>query len=73
MGWLLGRLRTRGMNRGVLGGNRRWLTIWAVVMTGQLLHRLLKARPAVVKYELKPGETITVTDLGVAENEMTSR
>ena len=70
MGRLIGLLRTRGMNRGVLGGNRRWLTIWAVVMTGQLMHRLLKARPAVVKYELKPGETITVTDLGVPEAQL---
>ena len=70
MGRLIGLLRSRGMNRGVLGGNRRWLTIWAVVMTGQLMHRLLKTRPAVVKYELKPGETITVTDLGVAQTDL---
>jgi hypothetical protein len=58
MGWLVGLLRNRGMRHG------------AVVMSGQLLHRLFKAKPVVATYELKPGETITVSDLGVAEAEL---
>ena len=70
MGWLVGLLKSRGLRNGVIGGNRRWLTIWAVVMTGQIVHRVFKTRPAVVKYELKPGETITVTDLGVSEKDL---
>ena len=70
IGRLAGLLRSRGMRRGVIGGNRRWLTIWAVIATGQLAHKLFKAKPVVAKYQLKPGETITVTDLGVAEGEL---
>jgi hypothetical protein len=67
MGALTGILRRTGMRKGVLGGNRRWLTIWAVVATGQLLRRLLKQKPVIERFELKPGQTITVTDLGVDE------
>ena len=70
MGWLVGLLRSRGLRNGVVGGNRRWLTIWAVVVTGQLVHRLFKAKPVVQKYELKPGESVVVTDLGVSEAEL---
>jgi hypothetical protein len=65
---LIGRLadvlRRRGMRQGVIGGNRRWLGIWAVVVSAQLLHRVFKAKPTVVRYELKAGDTIVVTDLG---------
>jgi hypothetical protein len=70
MGWLVGLLRNRGMRHGVLGGNRRWLTIWALVVSGQVVHRLFKAKPVVAKYELKPGQTITITDLGVSERDL---
>ena len=64
IGRLAAALRRRGMRQGVIGGNRRWLGIWAVVVTGQLLHRVFKTKPTVVRYELKPGDTILVTDLG---------
>ena len=60
-------LRSRGLRQGVIGGNRRWLTIWAVVATGQTMHRLLKPRPTVERFALKPGETVVLTDLGVPE------
>lgn len=70
MGRLIGLLRSRGLRNGVIGGNRRWVMVWVVVMTGQLAHRLLRTKPVVAKYELKPGETITITDLGVAEHEL---
>jgi hypothetical protein len=58
------------MRQGVLGGNRRWLTIWAVLVTGQMAHKLFKAKPVVAKFALKPGETIVVTDLGVSEADL---
>jgi hypothetical protein len=65
---LIGRLadvlRRRGLRQGVIGGNRRWLGIWAVVVAAQLLHRVFKTKPTVVRYELKAGDTIVVTDLG---------
>ena len=70
MGALVGLLRNRGLRNGVIGGNRRWLTIWAVIVSAQVLHRLLKTKPVVAKYELKPGETVTVTDLGVTYRDL---
>lgn len=70
IGRLAGVLRRRGMREGVIGGNRRWLGIWAVVVSAQLLHRVFKTKPTVVRYELKPGETLVVSDLGVTEADL---
>jgi hypothetical protein len=67
---LFGALRGQGLRRGVIGGNRRWLTIWAVVASAQMVHKLMKPKPVVEKFQLKPGETITIADLGVAENDL---
>lgn len=67
IGRLFGALRGQGMRKGVLGGNRRWLTIWAVVATGQTLHKLFKPKPVVERFELKPGQTVVITDLGAPE------
>jgi hypothetical protein len=55
------------MRQGVIGGNRRWLGVFAVVVSAQLLHRVFRAKPTVVRYALKPGDTIVVTDLGGVE------
>lgn len=70
IGRLAGALRGRGMRKGVLGGNRRWLTIWAVVFTAQTVHKVLKPKPVVERITLKPGETISITDLGVPESDL---
>jgi hypothetical protein len=70
MGALIGLLRRNGMRKGVLGGDRRWLTIWAVVATGSVMRRLFKQKPVVERITLKPGETITITDLAVAERDL---
>jgi len=67
IGKLLGLLRGRGLRKGVIGGNNRWLTIWIVVAAGQFMHKRLKAKPVVERFTLKPGETVTITDLGVPE------
>jgi hypothetical protein len=64
IGRLVGLLRGQGLRKGVLGGNRRWLTIWAVVFTAQTAHKLLKPKPAVERFVLKPGETVLITDFG---------
>jgi hypothetical protein len=69
IGRLFGALRGRGLRNGVLGGNRRWLTIWAVIFTAQTVHKVMKPKPVVERFELKPGETVVITDLG----ERTSR
>lgn len=60
-------LRGQGLRRGVIGGNRRWLTIWAVVATAQTMHKLMKPKAVVERFTLKPGETVVVTDLGVSD------
>jgi hypothetical protein len=59
-------LRGQGLRKGVLGGNRRWLTIWAAVFTAQTVHKLLKPKPVVERFDLRPGETIVITDFGEA-------
>ena len=64
---LVNALRGQGLRKGVVGGNRRWLTIWVVVAAGQTMHKLLKAKPTIERIQLKPGESIVITDLGAAE------
>jgi hypothetical protein len=62
-------LRGRGLRKGVLGGDRRWLSIWAVLVTAQTVHKLVKAKPVVERFELKPGETVVIADLGHPESD----
>ena len=69
IGKVLGLLRGRGLRKGVIGGNNRWLTIWLVVAVGQFMHKRLKAKPVVERFTLKPGQSIVITDLGVSEPE----
>ena len=67
---LAGLLRGRGLRKGVLGGNRRWFAIWAVIFTAQTVHKVVKPKPVVERVNLKPGETLVITDLGVPEPEL---
>jgi hypothetical protein len=55
------------MRRGVLGGDHRWVTIWAVIAAAQVVHRLAKPKTVVERFELQPGETVVIRDLGQAE------
>jgi hypothetical protein len=70
IGRLIAVLRLRGLRRGVVGGNRRWLTIWAVIFTAQTVHKVMKPKPVVERFQLKPGETVVITDMGVPESEL---
>ena len=70
IGRVIGTLRGRGLQKGVFGGNRRWLTIWAVIFTAQTAHKLMKPKPVVERFTLKPGETISISDLGVADPDL---
>ena len=67
---LAGLLRSRGLRKGVLGGNRRWFAIWVVIFTAQTVHKVVKPKPVVERVNLKPGETLVITDLGVPEPEL---
>lgn len=68
IGRLTSVLRGQGLRKGVIGGSRRWFTIWAVVATAQTMHKLLKPKPVVERFELKPGESLVITDLGAPES-----
>lgn len=59
-------LRARGMQRGVLGGNRAWLGVWVGLTAVRLIARLLKAPVEVERIELKPGQAIEIRDTGIA-------
>jgi hypothetical protein len=61
---LVSALRGRGLRQGVLGGNRRWLTVWAVIFTAQTVHKVMKPKPVVERLTLRPGESVLITDLG---------
>jgi hypothetical protein len=54
----------------VLGGDRRWLAIWVAVLTAQTMHKVMKPKPVVERFELKPGETVVITDLGEPESDL---
>jgi len=63
---LVKNLRGRGLSKGVLGGNRRWLTVWAVIFTAQTVRKVMKPKPVVERLTLKPGESVLITDLGAS-------
>ena len=60
-------LRRTAMRRGVRGGNQRWLAVWVGIAGIQLLRRILAEKPVVETFELLPGQTIIVRDLGHRE------
>lgn len=58
-------LQTRGLRKGVLGGNRRWLAIWTAIAAWRIMSRFLGTKPVKERFELKEGETLVISDLGV--------
>ena len=60
---MIGLLLRQGFKRGVLGGNRTWLTIGGVALTFRLLQKLSGSEPKVVySEELKPGEALVIAN-----------
>jgi hypothetical protein len=43
------------------------LSVWIVVAAAQVIRRFTVAKPVVERMELRPGETIVVTDLGTID------
>ena len=64
MGALISMLRRTAFRRGVRGNNHRWLTVWITLASAQLVRKLVTAKPVVEQFELRPGETILIRDLG---------
>ena len=63
---LLGFLRTRGFQRGVVGSSRGWLGVWAGITVARRLHKWLgKDEVVVERVVLKPGQTLEIRDTGV--------
>lgn len=52
------------LRRGLLGGSRPWMTVFAVVGVTKLLRRLAGAQPETVfSHKLEPGEGLVITHL----------
>jgi len=64
---LVGMLRRTAMRRGLRGGDSRWLSLWIALAGLGLVRRVASRRPVVEQFELRPGETIMVTDLGIPQ------
>ncbi len=62
---LIGFLRTRGFQKGVIGSSRAWLGIWAGLGVARFLHkRLGKDEVVVERVVLRPGEAVEIRDTG---------
>ena len=56
------RIRRKAWEDGLLGGDRRWLAVGAVVWTFTLAGRAWRRQPEVVyRTKLTPGESVVVT------------
>jgi hypothetical protein len=62
---LVGYLRMRGMQRGVIGGSRTWLGVWVGLTAVRFLSRLLSRPDQVERVTLRRGEAIEIRDTGV--------
>jgi hypothetical protein len=60
-------LRRTAWRRGVGQGRHGWFSLWVVIAAAQVIRRFTVAKPVVERMELRPGETIVVTDLGTIE------
>jgi len=70
---LLGFLRVRSFQRGVLGSNRYWFALWIGLGAASFAHRRLGKQVAVERFVLRPGETITIQDTGITWGEAGGR
>lgn len=58
------RITRMGAARGLLGGSRAWLALWAVTGAFKMLAKLFRKEPKVVYSEdLQPGESLVITHL----------
>ncbi len=58
---MLNYLRRRAQFKGVVGGDRSWTILWAVLMGGRLLRRATTDKPEVVfTRKLRPGEAVVI-------------
>jgi hypothetical protein len=58
-------LRVRGLQRGVFGGNRYWLAVWAGLGVASFFQKRLGKQVVAERIALRPGETLVIRDTGV--------
>jgi hypothetical protein len=64
---VLNYLRRRAQLKGVVGGSRGWTILWAVLIGGRLLRRLMTDKPEILLTEqLRPGEALVIRAEGAA-------
>lgn len=67
MAFLRRLIRLRAVQRGLLGGNRFWMTVFGLQTGWRIFKRLTDPTPkTLMTRELKPGETIVVAHGRVA-------
>jgi hypothetical protein len=60
-------LRRRGLYRGVLGGNRAWLTVFVIMVSGRVLRNIVARSEQVAAVErLGPGQRLLITTIDPA-------
>jgi len=64
---LVSSLRRYAWRRGLVHGRHGWVSLWIVIAAAQVIRRFTVARPVVERMDLRPGETIVVSDLGTIE------
>lgn len=58
---MAGYLYRRAQTKGLLGGNKTWSMVWAVLFGLRIVRRLTRSKPEVVYSEkLEPGEAIVI-------------
>lgn len=63
---LVNQLRVRGMQQGVLGGNRNWLAVWVGITAARQIHKRLGREPELVdRVVLGRGQRVVIEDTGV--------
>jgi len=60
-------LRLKAFKRGVVDGNARWLTVWGLLLGARVLKRIAHPKPDVECFELRPGQTLLVTEIDRSE------
>lgn len=59
-------LRTRGLQRGLLGSSRGWLGVWVGLALARQVNKRLGREPVLVdRVVLRPGQTLEIRDTGV--------
>jgi hypothetical protein len=58
---VLSYLRRRAQLKGVIGGSRGWTILWAVLVGGRFLRRLMTDKPEILLTEtLRPGDALVI-------------